>query len=400
MDEKPALQPGEALGPSRPRQVYAEQPKRNRVLVVAFALICNNLFSLFVGGIYEYLSLRGVVNVDASRYVLFFCWVFGSLGIVICVVMLVDEPKKKLWVIAPSVLVLGLFLGVVDVLVPRPEPSRPAAQPVGAAQIAAELFKLVPGLSPKAQSAPHEPASDTDKEPGKKQTDSEKVSDGAPASTSIGVHKPTETVVIPPNSSAVISAGPVSPADVSDLDRMGQETIQAGLRLSTNPDKLTLHDLFLTDFSSDGQNTSSNRSGFLIRDDDNGLVTHIEYRIVRELTLGTKVLMLYILPTSETAHLCVTLSYHYNVALGDFMEGRTEAIKVPGDSEQMTTQDSVASKRIFIYHETYISPEEVIASREAFKKQGLTAILRSSDYLENSKLQAKVRLLEKKRKAS
>jgi triosephosphate isomerase len=42
----------------------------------------------------------------------------------------------------------------------------------------------------------------------------------------------------------------------------------------------------------------------------------------------------------------------------------------------------------------------VIASREAFKKQGLTAILCSGDYLENRKLQAKVRLLEKRRKAS
>jgi hypothetical protein len=286
------------------------------------------------------------VNVDASRYVLFFCWVFGSLGIVICVVMLVDEPRRKLWVIAPSVIALGVFLVVVDAFVPRPEPSHAAVQTTGAAQIAAELFKLVPGLSPKAQAASQE------------QAGGGQASDAARASASVGVHKPTETVGIPPNSNTVISAGPVSPAEMSNLDRMGRESVQAGLHRTTDPDKLTLHDLFLTDFSSDGENTSSNRSGFVIRDDDNGAVTHIEYRVVRDLTLGTKVLMLYILPTSETAHLCVTLSYHYNVALGDFMEGRTEAIKVPGDSEQMTTQDSVASRRIFIYHETYVSPRK------------------------------------------
>ena len=221
-----------------------------------------------------------------------------------------------------------------------------------------------------------------------------------PKSTSLGVHKPTETLVIPPNSSAVISPGAVSPKDMSELDRMQHEAVQAGMHLSTEPDKLVLHDLFLTDFSSEDNNSVSLLSGFVIQNNETKVITHIEYRIVRQLTLGTKVLLLYILPTAETPHLCVSLADHYDVALGDFLEGRTEAVKLPGDSEQMTTQDIVLSKRIFVYHETYVSPQQAIDSSEAFKKKGISVILRSSDYLENRRLQARVKLLEKRRKPS
>jgi hypothetical protein len=394
MGENPHLPSGQALEAYQPHQTDAENHAKGRILATVIALICSNLFSLFVGGIYEYLSLRGVVNVDAARYVLFFCWVIGSAGIVICVLMLVDGAKKKFWFSAPYVVALAIFLSLLDLFVSRLEPNHAVVQPTGATQIAAELFKLVPGLSPS------QPAAETSNRATKGGTSEGSEKAEVPKSTSLGVHKPTETLVIPPNSSAVISPGSVSSKDMSELDRMEQEAVQAGAHLSTDPDKLVLHDLFLTDFSSEDNNSVSLRSGFVIQNNETKVITHIEYRIVRQLTRGTKVLLLYILPTAETPHLCVSLADHYDVALGDFMEGRTEAIKLPGDSEQMTTQDTVLSKRIFIYHETYVSPQQAIDSSEAFKKKGISVILRSSDYLENRRLQAKVKLLEKRRKAS
>jgi hypothetical protein len=70
--------------------------------------------------------------------------------------------------------------------------------------------------------------------------------------------------------------------------------------------------------------------------------------------------------------------------------------KTPGDSEQTSSQDLVFSNRVFIYHETYLSPEQIIAVRDAFKRRGITVILRSTDYLANKKLEAKVKELEKR----
>jgi hypothetical protein len=218
------------------------------------------------------------------------------------------------------------------------------------------------------------------------------------AEQDLGVrHMPvTAPIVLPPNSGVIINpgSGPVPAGQMAKLKEMDREAEEAKQHLTTDPDQLVLHDLFLTDFSSSDENTSSVTSGFVIRNDQTGITTHIEYRIVRQLTMGTKILLLYIPPTDETPHLCVTLSYHYDVALADFMEGRTDAIKIPGDSEQMTTQDSVLSKRMFIYNETYLSPEQVIKSSKAFKKRSITVILRSSDYLANRRLEAKVKRLE------
>jgi hypothetical protein len=213
-----------------------------------------------------------------------------------------------------------------------------------------------------------------------------------PASTFLGVHKPTETVVIPPNSHAVFSYGALAPEDLATLERMREEYYQAEAHLKSEPDKLVLHDLFLTDFSSI-DNSASNRSGLTPLK----IPTHIEYIVVRQLETGTKFLKFYVLYTNETHHICEFLADNYKLALEDFMEGRVDAGKIPGDSEQITSKELVFSNRIFIYHETYLSPDQIIAVRDAFKKKGIIVIFRSTDYLENVKLKAKVKQLEKAR---
>jgi hypothetical protein len=75
---------------------------------------------------------------------------------------------------------------------------------------------------------------------------------------------------------------------MSELGRMQHEAVQAGMHLSTEPDKLVLHDLFLTNFPSEDNNSVSLLSGFLIQNNGTKVITHIEYRIVRQLTLGRK----------------------------------------------------------------------------------------------------------------
>ena len=70
------------------------------------------------------------------------------------------------------------------------------------------------------------------------------------------------------------------------------------------------------------------------------------------------------------------------------------AQKVPGESEEITSKQLVFSERIYVYHETYLSPEEVIDLRNGFQKLGGTILFRSADYLANRKLEAKVKQLE------
>jgi hypothetical protein len=211
----------------------------------------------------------------------------------------------------------------------------------------------------------------------------------------------TNPIVIPPHSEAIVSSGPVSVEDKANLERMAREYDEAERHLAKDTDNIVLHDLFLTDFVSTDPNvindpTSANRSGFTIRNDPPGSQTHIEYVVIRKLSTGSKLLLFYVLPTSETEHICILLVERYKIALGDFMEGRTDATQTPGDSEQVTSQELVFTNHIYIYHETYLSPEQVIAVRNAYKHQGLTVILRGTDYLDTQKLAAKVRLLERR----
>jgi hypothetical protein len=216
-----------------------------------------------------------------------------------------------------------------------------------------------------------------------------------PRVTDLGLHGTNETVTIPSNSKATFSYGKTQPGDLETLDRMDKDYKDAKGRLDHDPNKLVLHDLFLTDFSSI-INTSSLLSGMTVKNGETGALTHVEYMVVRQLETGTKFLEFYVLYTEETERICESLANLYQNALNDFLEGRVEAEKIPGDSEVTTSSDLVFSNRVFIYHEAYLSPEQVITVRDAFKKKGVTVILRSTDYLSNKQLDAKVKLLEKK----
>jgi hypothetical protein len=214
--------------------------------------------------------------------------------------------------------------------------------------------------------------------------------------TFLGFHRPDEALILPPNSSAVVSPKPLSETDRLDLERTDREYEEAKEHLGKKPDQLLLHDLFLTDASASPQTTSTLFSGFTLRNDTTGNLTHIEYGIVRQLEVGVKYILFYVPPSNETARLCLDLADKYKHALDDFMESMIETQKTPGDSEQTSSQDITFAKRVFIYNETNLSPEQIIEVRNAFKKRGIIVILRSTDYLSNKKLEAKVRLLQRK----
>jgi hypothetical protein len=218
------------------------------------------------------------------------------------------------------------------------------------------------------------------------------------ALTDLGVHNPNETVTVPPNSFAIFKYGNPSPKDMAEVIRMQKEQAEAVEHLTKESDKLVLRDLFLTDFSvGDTDTTSTNRGGFTIQNNETKALTHVEYVVVRQVETGTKFLKFYILYTSETERICKDLADKYEFALNSFLEGRVDTQKTPGDAEAISSNNLTFSKRIFIYHETYLSPEQVIAVRTTYEGRGLTVVLRSTDYLDNQRLKAKVKQLENKR---
>jgi hypothetical protein len=160
-------------------------------------------------------------------------------------------------------------------------------------------------------------------------------------------------------------------------------------RLESDPDKLTLYDLYAIDFGGEVTYPHVWRlSG------SNGSKIDVESEVVWQLGQGIEFIKFYIPYTKETHDVCVAwvAQEYQNIIQATHEMGATQ--KIPGESEEVTSKQLVFSKRIYVYHEAYLSPEEVIDLRNGFQKLGITILFRSSDYLANQKLQAKVKLLE------
>ena len=120
----------------------------------------------------------------------------------------------------------------------------------------------------------------------------------------------------------------------------------------------------------------------------------MESTIVWQLGAGIEFIAFYISYTKETHDVCVGwVAKQYKSIMQDTHKMGV-AQKVPGESEEITSKQLVFSERIYVYHETYLSPEEVIDLRNGFQELGGTILFRSADYLANRKLEAKVKQLE------
>ena len=162
-------------------------------------------------------------------------------------------------------------------------------------------------------------------------------------------------------------------------------------RLNYRPEQLTLYDLFNTDFSHPPTTYTSSGAFKIITGKQKKMENIVDYTIVSQLGTATKFLVFYVWPTSEIFDVCAALSSKDQVLLNDRMiNWKTTAKAATGDSEAASSEDTVFSKRVFIYHENYLALGQIIKIQTVFKKRGLSVILRGSDYLENQKLQAKL----------
>ena len=112
-------------------------PKSQGMLIL-FALVSSNLFALLLGWLFEFLSLRGVVNVAASRLMLFGAWATGAL--IVCLWAWGTNIKAKIpTAVAGSILLAALLWGL-DAWAPKPSMPVPSSRE-------AEQRKPVGGLA-------------------------------------------------------------------------------------------------------------------------------------------------------------------------------------------------------------------------------------------------------------
>lgn len=200
---------------------------------------------------------------------------------------------------------------------------------------------------------------------------------------------------MPPSSILELGKGTRTPEQQKRLEEHTKIIERAVCRVRYAPDQLTLYYLFLTDFSAE-PNSMTNYDSFELTNNQTKVKTSVGYAVVDQLEPSTRFLAFYISPTTETPGLTVGLSDQYHVALNDWWEKGEFTAKVPGDSEQMSSKDLRFTGRIYVYHETYMSPSDTIRVSKTFKGKGLSVILRSSDYLANKKLEYKLRVAKSK----
>ena len=170
------------------------------------------------------------------------------------------------------------------------------------------------------------------------------------------------------------------------------ELEEAKRRLEFDPDKVTLHDLFATDFSS--SETVYPQTWHLEALSKPKI--DIESIVAWRLSEGTELIAFYIPYTKETHDICVSwVAHHFKEIMQDKHKFGVEQ-KIPGQSPQLSASNLMFPNRIYVYHEAYIAPEEEVDLKNVFKNLGIQVILRSSDFLANRSLEAKVKLLEKK----
>lgn len=149
---------------------------------------------------------------------------------------------------------------------------------------------------------------------------------------------------------------------------------QARQHLS-NPKELSLYDLFLTDFP------GVQRIGetWKIKKDKDSL--KVSYFSVIDLEFQAKVLTFYIPNWRSMYDLCVFILDQIESKKLTIPEAINMKQKAIGDSTISSSQEAKFSGRVFIYHETELSAEEIGDLTKLYKSKGLNVQFRGSSYL-------------------
>ncbi len=168
---------------------------------------------------------------------------------------------------------------------------------------------------------------------------------------------------------------------VPQKDSPGWPAYQARQHLR-KPEKLTLYDLFLTDFSG---SQMIGRSGPVNTPDGQ---IKIEYFFIIDLERRSKLLEFYIPWSHHTSDLCIDISDLINSQILTLPKDADVNIsqKGIGDSNVSTSNEAIFSGRVFIYHETELLAEEIGDLTKLYKTKNLAVQFRSTSYLSFKKM--------------
>jgi hypothetical protein len=94
---------------------------RSQVKPIVFTILGTGIFGFILWGISEFLSLRGVVNLAASRVILLLIWLASTLGA--CAVVARTTIKRRVLAVFLSSVILACSLLALDTWAPRPLPT-------------------------------------------------------------------------------------------------------------------------------------------------------------------------------------------------------------------------------------------------------------------------------------
>jgi hypothetical protein len=118
-------------------EVPLPQPK-SQVLLIVFALITSNLFALVVTFLFEFLSLRGIVHLMASRIVLGLAWASGAIVVGLWVWGTGIKAKRRTF--ATGLLILLFLCVALDQWAPKPDPNTAPATLSGVETVFKKYF--------------------------------------------------------------------------------------------------------------------------------------------------------------------------------------------------------------------------------------------------------------------
>jgi hypothetical protein len=146
---------------------------------------------------------------------------------------------------------------------------------------------------------------------------------------------------------------------------------------------LTLQSLFTNDFP----DTSRYEIGVQLTL-ANGHTLEIQAKRFIHFASRSKFMGFYVPPSPDTYAICEYLTDGYKESLQHMDSTFKVNGQVLGESGRTSSDDLIFSNRIFIYHEDYLSPEQVGSLIGAYRAKGLDVKFRSQEYVVNRNLSA------------
>jgi pimeloyl-ACP methyl ester carboxylesterase len=205
-----------------------------------------------------------------------------------------------------------------------------------------------------------------------------------------------EATIVPENCRTLFAKAVTVRANDLGTDRFPL----AQCRMKYRPEDLDLHDLFAMDFAPDEHGSplieSMSYQSIPYFNGKTNTRIEVEYGVIQLLQAGSKFIVFYIPDTPDTLNCASWIALQSKqIGLGQIGPHMEEKGKIPGDSEQLDSKLLGLSTQMYVYHETFLSSEQTVEVKTAFKKEGVLIVMHGDDYLSSRKQEIELKKLRK-----